>query len=65
MGFVAAIIGGLVSYPVAAAAALAVGIIESFASFAASDLKEVIVFMIIVPILLVRSHGALVLEDEE
>lgn len=64
-GFVAAIIGGLVSYPLAAGAALLVGIIESYASFFASELKEVIVFMIIVPILLVRSRGALVLEDEE
>jgi branched-chain amino acid transport system permease protein len=64
-GFVAAIIGGLVSYPVAAGAALLVGIIESFASFFASELKEVIVFMIIVPILLVRSFGTQVLEDEE
>lgn len=64
-GFVAAIIGGLVSYPLAAGAAVLVGIIESFASFFASELKEVIVFMIIVPILLVRSRGALVLEDEE
>lgn len=64
-GFVAAIIGGLVSYPVAAGAAILVGVIESFASFFASELKEVIVFMIIVPILLVRSQGALVLEDEE
>ena len=64
-GFVAAIIGGLVSFPAAAGAALLVGIIESFASFFASELKEVIVFMIIVPILLVRSQRALVLEDEE
>lgn len=64
-GFVAAIIGGLVSYPIAAAAALVVGVIESFASFFASELKEVIVFMIIVPILLVRSYGTTVLEDEE
>lgn len=64
-GFVAAIIGGLVSYPLAAAAAIVVGIIESFASFFASELKEVIVFLIIVPILLIRSHGSLVLEDEE
>ena len=64
-GFVAAIIGGLVSYPVAAGAAFLVGIIESFASFEASELKEVIVFMIIVPILLVRSRRTAVLEDEE
>jgi branched-chain amino acid transport system permease protein len=64
-GFVAAIIGGLVSYPLAAGAAILVGVIESFASFWASELKEVIVFMIIVPILLVRSYGTQVLEDEE
>jgi branched-chain amino acid transport system permease protein len=64
-GFVAAIIGGLVSYPLAAGAAILVGVIESFASFWASELKEVIVFMIIVPILLVRSFGTQVLEDEE
>ncbi len=64
-GFVAAIIGGLVSYPLAAAAAIGVGVLESFASFFASELKEVIVFMIIVPILLVRSWGTTVLEDEE
>ena len=64
-GFVAAIIGGLVSYPLAAGAAIAVGVIESFASFSASEFKEVIVFMIIVPILLVRSRRTVVLEDEE
>jgi branched-chain amino acid transport system permease protein len=64
-GFVAAIIGGLVSYPIAAGAAILVGVIEAFASFFASELKEVIVFMIIVPILLVRSYGTTVLEDEE
>ncbi|MGA0597668.1 branched-chain amino acid ABC transporter permease [Enterovirga sp. CN4-39] len=64
-GFVAAIIGGLVSYPLAAGAAILVGVIESFASFWASELKEVIVFMIIVPILLIRSYGTQVLEDEE
>lgn len=64
-GFVAAIIGGLVSYPLAAAAAILVGVIESFASFWASEFKEVIVFMIIVPILLARSYGLTMLEDEE
>src|SRR6185295_16523231 len=54
-GFVGAIIGGLVSYPLAAAGALFVGLIESFASFWASAFKEVIVFTIIVPVLLWRS----------
>ncbi len=43
-GFIAAIIGGLVSYPLTAIAALMVGIVEAFSSFYASNFKEVIVF---------------------
>ncbi len=38
-GFVAAIVGGLVSYPVAALAALLVGVVESFSTFWASRLQ--------------------------
>jgi branched-chain amino acid transport system permease protein len=64
-GFVAAIVGGLASLPLAVAAALGVGVVESFASFWASAFKEVIVFAVIIPVLLWRSlrHGAV--EDEE
>ncbi len=54
-GFVGAIIGGLVSYPLAAAGAVLIGLIESFASFWASQYKEVIVFTLIIPVLLWRS----------
>ena len=54
-GFVGAIIGGLVSYPAAAAGALLIGLIESFASYWASQYKEVIVFTLILPVLLWRS----------
>ncbi len=54
-GFVAAIIGGLVSYPLAAAAAVLVGCVESVSSFYASAFKEVIVFTVIIPVLLWRS----------
>jgi branched-chain amino acid transport system permease protein len=54
-GFVGAIIGGLVSYPLAAAGALLVGLLESFSSFWASAYKEVIVFTLIIPVLLWRS----------
>ena len=54
-GFVAAIIGGLVSYPVAVLAALVVGCVESVSSFYASAFKEVIVFTVIIPVLLWRS----------
>ena len=58
-GFVAAIFGGLASYPAAAAGAVFVGLLESFGSFYASAFKEVIVFTIIIPVLLWRSfqHG--------
>lgn len=54
-GFVGAIIGGLVSYPLAAAGALLVGLLESFSSYWASAFKEVIVFTLIIPVLLWRS----------
>jgi branched-chain amino acid transport system permease protein len=54
-GFVGAIIGGLVSYPLAAVGALLVGLLESFSSFWASAYKEVIVFTLIIPVLLWRS----------
>jgi branched-chain amino acid transport system permease protein len=54
-GFVGAIIGGLASYPIAAAGALLVGLIESFSSFWASAFKEVNVFTLIIPVLLWRS----------
>jgi branched-subunit amino acid ABC-type transport system permease component len=54
-GFVGAIIGGLSSYPLAAAGSLLVGLLESFSSFWASAFKEVIVFTLIIPVLLWRS----------
>ena len=64
-GFTAAIIGGLASYPGAALAALAVGVLESFSSFWASAFKEVIVFTAIIPVLLWRSLRGGVVEEEE
>ncbi|QDD66301.1 branched-chain amino acid ABC transporter permease [Herbaspirillum seropedicae] len=54
-GFVAATIGALASFPAAAGGALLVGLLESFSSFWASDFKEVIVFLALLPILLWRS----------
>jgi branched-chain amino acid transport system permease protein len=53
--FVAAIIGGLVSYPLTALGALAVGVVESFASFWSGALKDVIVFSLLIPVLMLRS----------
>lgn len=54
-GFVAGILGGLISYPVAVLGALAVGLVESYASFAASAFKEALVFALLLPALLWRS----------
>ena len=64
-GFVAAIIGGLVSYPLTAVAAIFVGIVEAFSSFYASNYKEVIVFMLLIPVLLLRSLAAPAVEEEK
>lgn len=54
-GFVGAIVGGMVSYPLAVAGALMVGLLEAFSSFWASAYKEVIVFTLIIPVLIWRS----------
>ena len=64
-GFVGAIIGGLVSYPLAAAGAVLVGLLEAFSSFWASAFKEVIVFTLIIPVLLWRSLTTHHHEDDE
>ena len=64
-GFVGAIIGGLASYPIAAAGALMVGLLEAFSSFWASAYKEVIVFTLVIPVLLWRSLTTHHMEDEE
>ncbi len=64
-GFVGAIVGGLAGYPIAVAGALLVGLIESFSSFWASALKEVIVFSLIVPVLAWRSFTHRGVDDDE
>lgn len=63
--FVAAIIGGLVSYPMTAIGALAVGLVESFASFYSGALKDVIVFSLLIPVLMLRSFLSRHVEEEE
>jgi branched-chain amino acid transport system permease protein len=47
-----------------ALAALAVGTVEAFSSFYASNFKEVIVFTLLVPVLLLRSLAAPAIEEE-
>lgn len=64
-GFVGAIIGGLASYPIAAAGSLLVGLLEAYSSFWASAFKEVIVFTLIIPVLLWRSLSSRHVDDEE
>lgn len=64
-GFVAAIVGGLTSYPLALAGALLVGQLEAFSSFWASAFKEVLVFTLIIPVLWWRSRHSTHVEDEE
>jgi len=62
-GFVAAIMGGLVSYPLAAAGAVLVGVLESLGSFWASAYREVIVFTLLIPILVWLSLRSRSVED--
>ena len=64
-GFVAAIFGGLASYPLAVGGALLVGLLDSFSSFWASAYKDVIVFTAIIPILLLRSLTDRQHDDDE
>lgn len=63
-GFVGAIIGGLISYPLAALGALGVGLVEAFSMFWASNYKEVIVFTLIIPFLLWRSLRSQHVEED-
>ena len=66
--FVGAIIGGLVSTPGALLGALFVGLLESFAAFYDSALKEAVVFATLVPVLILRSllrRSTVEEEDEE
>jgi branched-chain amino acid transport system permease protein len=64
-GFVAAIVGGLASYPLALLGSLLVGQLEALSSFWASAFKEVLVFTLIIPVLWWRSLSTHHVEDEE
>lgn len=63
--FIGAIIGGLVSYPLAALGAVFVGVLESYASFWNSALKEVVVFTVLIPALVWRSLVTPPAEEED
>ena len=64
-GLVGAVVAGMASYPLAVCAAVGVGIVESFASFWSSEYQEIIVFMLVIPVLLIRSVIATHHEEEE
>ncbi len=65
-GFVGAVLGGFVSYPLATLGSILVGLVEAYASFFASSFKEIIVFLAIIPIILTRWLWARhQVEDEE
>jgi branched-chain amino acid transport system permease protein len=64
-GFVGAILGGLVSYPLAAVGAVFVGLIEAFSSFQWSSYKDAVVFSMIIPVLIWRSLKSHVIEEDE
>ncbi len=63
-GFIGAIIGGLVNPVLAVVGALFVGVAEQFTAFyISSAYKEVLVFLLIIPVLLVRSFQHLDFEE--
>lgn len=62
-GFVAAILGGLLSYPVAFLGALLVALFESFTSFYASAYKDALAFLLLVPALFYQSLRARGVEE--
>lgn len=68
-GFVGAVLGGMASFPLAAIGSIALGLTESFASFALSAFKETIVFSLTIPALIWLSlrlrHVADDSEDDE
>lgn len=54
-GFIGVVCAGMVSFPLAVAGALFVGLLDAFASFYASTMRDVVVFVALVPILMWRS----------
>ncbi len=64
-GFIASIVGAMISYPITVGAALVVGLTESFASFGLSAYKDAIIFALLIPVLLWRSLASAGVEEEE
>jgi branched-chain amino acid transport system permease protein len=54
-GFIGAVVGALVSFPATAIGALMVGVVDAFSAFFASEFKDAILFMSIIPVMLYLS----------
>lgn len=54
-GFVAAALGGIVEYPMAIVGVLFVGVVESTSAYQFSAYREVVVFLLVIPILIWRN----------
>jgi branched-chain amino acid transport system permease protein len=54
-GFVAAALGGIVEYPTALVGVLLVGLTESFSAYQVSAYRDVVVYLMVIPILLWRN----------
>jgi branched-chain amino acid transport system permease protein len=63
--FVGAILGNMISYPLAIVGALLVGLIESFGAFYSSAYKEAIVFALLIPALVWLSLRTMPDEEQE
>lgn len=63
--FIGVVCAAMVSFPAAVAGALLVGVLDAFAAFYASSLRDVIVFAALIPILIWRSLTSRHSEDEE
>lgn len=64
-GFVASVLGGVVSYPLAAVGAVLIGVTEAFMAFWYSSYKDVLVFTLVIPVLILRSLTVHLRSDEE
>jgi branched-chain amino acid transport system permease protein len=64
-GFVGAVVGGFISYPMAGVGALIIGLVESFSAFYSSAFKDAIVFAALIPIVLLRWLSTRSEHDEE
>jgi branched-chain amino acid transport system permease protein len=64
-GVVASVLGGVVSYPLAAVGAILIGVTEAFMAFWYSSYKDVLVFTLVIPVLIMRSLTVHLRSDED